>query len=425
MPDVPSQLNDYYWGDVFGFQGGRRREVLRPLSRDISTRIPQEVVDHIIDQLAGCSAHLYNCALVCRSWNYRSTEILFTRIIIRSPRHFDNLAHAALQEERVRQHLAGTQHFSIEDRSGDSRSHLVVYLYALTMRSLRTLAFSQCTWTPIHPSFTLLLSQFATVTHVSLDKVHVQNFTDLRRIICAFPRLEHLVMKRCSLKHHTPVHASHGVTSKSLLPHLNYLELGENDVQLLTSLAQWLRIPSRAPSLRELSLSEHLQSTGFDLDALEHILRFVGYKLSSLAVEYPYINGMHRHLCYVPALHTLSFPLSTLSTRYPSRNLATELESILLSVSSADLESLTLVEAYTRSSHREMATARVSSREEVVEDVQPLDHVTKDARFVRLKKAKIVLRALNHDTEEEVESIVRSLRHLLSYWDERNILLIE
>lgn len=80
-------LETYYWGDMFGYQNGLRRSVLHPLPPHVTNRIPQEIFDHIIDQLAGHTSDLVSCALVCRKWNYRSTAHICTRVELNSARH--------------------------------------------------------------------------------------------------------------------------------------------------------------------------------------------------------------------------------------------------------------------------------------------------------------------------------------------------
>lgn len=220
---------------------------------------------------------------------------------------FDNLAGAAIREQRVRLYLAGTQHLSIRDREGEPRSHLAVYVFPNMMRNLDSLAFSRCNWAPVHPSFVLLLPQFAAVTRVKLYAVKMQNFSDFRRVICAFPRLERLRIEGCSLKHYNPIHTAHAPGVSPVLVHLRRLELVRNDVQLLANLTQWIRILGGVESLHELALIESLRDTGFDLDALDHILRSVGPQLKSLSIDYPWINGTS----YFPPIHQLDAHLVT------------------------------------------------------------------------------------------------------------------
>ena len=284
-------LETYYWGDVFGYRDGMRRSVLSPLAPLIANRIPQEIFDHIIDQLAGQASDLVSCALVCRSWNYRSTALLCTRVELNCARHFDNLANAALREQRVRRYLSGTRHLSMKYRSVAPREPRAVYIFPSVMRIRDSLVFSRCTWAPIHPSVLLLLPQFATVPRVKLHTVKLQNFSDFRRVICAFPRLGQLTIEQCSLKHYNPIHLSHAPSTSPVLVHLCRLKLLRNDVQLLANLTQWFRILGRVDALRELALTESLRNTGFDLDALDHILRSVGSQLKSLSINYPWING--------------------------------------------------------------------------------------------------------------------------------------
>ena len=261
-----------------------------PLS--VSTRIPQEVVEHILDMLVGTgSSALARCALVCRAWNYHSTLILYTTIQISRASKFAKLVKAALQHPRTRQYLARTKRLSLMDPdAGAPWAHLVVYSLAAAMRNLGSITFMRCRWLSTHSSFSILLPQFKSVTRVCLCAVTFSNFAAFKRVICSFHSLEALELAYCATLRSSqralvvgPLDHVHCNSHAPVLVRLRCLKwmCGDTDYDIVRCTAKWLNIPGIAEGLSSLSLS----SDASTLDAIGAFVRPLGSRLCALRLS--------------------------------------------------------------------------------------------------------------------------------------------
>lgn len=268
-------------------------DVMPSLPLSVSTRIPQEVVEHILDMLVGAgSSALARCALVCRAWNYHSTLILYTTIQISRTSKFAKLVKAALQHPRTRQYLARTKHLSLMDPgAGAPCAHLVVYSLAAAMRNLGSITFMRCCWLSIHSSFSVLLPQFQSVTKVFLCAVTFSNFAAFKRVICSFQSLEVLELTYCATPRVSQralvvnVGSIDHVQCNSHAPVLVRLRClkwtwGGLDHDILRCTAKWLNIPGIAEGLSSLSLNGDTST-----DAIGAFVRPLGSRLCALQLS--------------------------------------------------------------------------------------------------------------------------------------------
>ncbi|EPS97234.1 hypothetical protein FOMPIDRAFT_1128948 [Fomitopsis schrenkii] len=190
--------NYYQWGwdTIWDFSPPRSRYDLFPLPKSLSSRIPIEVVEAVIDYIEWQSL-LCTCALVCRSWYYRSTMKLYRRIAITSRIDFDRLSTSARQSQRVRDRLALTRHIDIR-----SSAQAFPLVFGKLLPRLETLELGEaCMTPPIHRSFFLALSQLASITSLTMFGLELFNFIELRNIISRFPLLTKLSIIDVSCKH--------------------------------------------------------------------------------------------------------------------------------------------------------------------------------------------------------------------------------
>lgn len=183
--------NDYHWGYSDEMRV-HRRNIIRPLSRAITDRIPVELVENFLGFLCDIR-DLFNCALVCRAWQPRSRVLLYTRIDSRSRRLYESLPRLSLQCPQTRSSLALTHVLCLSQAENDSISHPAQVNYYQTlplvlggsMPNLRSLVFRNCLYPPYHSSFVALIE----VVHLSLYDFKVSSCMDLLRIVLSLPKL--------------------------------------------------------------------------------------------------------------------------------------------------------------------------------------------------------------------------------------------
>lgn len=170
--------------------------------------VPIEVVERFIDCLRDDGTAMCQCALVCQSWNIRSTFNIYGSIHIAEWRTLHALLRSSRQHVRVRTRLKTmTEELVIhETHSSDwmatgkergSLSTAVLLALAHFTASIRHLHFKGLI-PPAHPSFYVGLIQLNTVTELTITGTESSSI-QLARVISAFPQLRRLSV-------HTPPH---------------------------------------------------------------------------------------------------------------------------------------------------------------------------------------------------------------------------
>ncbi|KAH9921767.1 uncharacterized protein B0H18DRAFT_1121229 [Fomitopsis serialis] len=192
----------------------------------LSARIPLEVFEFIVDEM---NQHtLIAAALVCLAWYPRAMRKLYHTVEIRGRTSFNRLFKQCHASPRVKQWLASTcklvavgrwndlpilddvsdseqdtEDASVESpqlrntSNTDNHDHFLQALpFALAglMPRVRTLHIEQGELRFIRPDFFFALSKFESVKSLTLDVCELNNITQLRRIVSAFPQLTDLKM---------------------------------------------------------------------------------------------------------------------------------------------------------------------------------------------------------------------------------------
>ncbi|KZT63026.1 hypothetical protein DAEQUDRAFT_771034 [Daedalea quercina L-15889] len=162
------------------------------LPHTLTGRIPFEVVELMIDKMTqGC---LNSCALVCRAWYRAAIRVIYIKVSISSYSSFNSLAAFVRKDARAEECLAQT--CSLRISGGNIKSgvpaHVVPLIFARLMQNVQRLAFYSSLNPLMHPSFFVTLPVFRAVTELELVRFKVRCFSELRRIISAFPRLRSL-----------------------------------------------------------------------------------------------------------------------------------------------------------------------------------------------------------------------------------------
>ena len=132
------------------------------------------------------------CAPVCKAWNQASVRVLYRDIAITNRAAFDSLADFARKDARAAERLAQTASLRVGGTEWGVPVHAVPLVFGRSMTRLQRLVFYSCLHPAMHPSFFQVLTAFRTVVTLELFRFKLRCFSELRRIICAFPRLRSL-----------------------------------------------------------------------------------------------------------------------------------------------------------------------------------------------------------------------------------------
>ncbi|KZT71131.1 hypothetical protein DAEQUDRAFT_755936 [Daedalea quercina L-15889] len=287
--------NHCYWGNDgidAVLRGQHERTIIRPLPRNITDRIPPEIISLIIDSLEWETEDLYNCASVCRAWHHRSQVLLYTHLVIEDRRSYDAIIQFTLRSERSRHYLRFTRTLRIELGPGEENlppSHvqrnyfqsvpLVLPLQG-SMPLLQCLEFYNCLYPPYHGRFITFMSRFTELMHLALFSFEFRSFADLRRIVCSLPKLHELELmdgklSSASASFDVPSSPEHG-----RLPRVRSLSLKSLELNLLAPLATWVASTSACKYLTNLVF--HAENDEKIRLSVEHILEAGGPSLTDL-----------------------------------------------------------------------------------------------------------------------------------------------
>ncbi|KAI0727107.1 hypothetical protein C8Q72DRAFT_475761 [Fomitopsis betulina] len=416
--------NEYYWGyrlDASGSNRSERRNIVRPLPRSITDRIPLELFEHILDFLLWETKDLYNCALVCRAWRHHSQCLLYAHVAIEHRAAYDALGRS-LRNGRSG-YLARASTLYIQGSQTQSTIPLVSGRY---MCSLRCLTCYSCIMPPYHSSLPLAFSGFSVLIHLTLRHFQLNSFTDLRSIICSLKSLRDLNLTHGSLLARArATDSSHFSPFKA--PQLTQVTLGDLQDTLFSDLAQWfvsteiccgctilsllVRDESQRPSTETI-----LQKLGPSLDFLDYVL------------DYP---DSWRHLGVLLCCTNLStIGLQVCANSMDSwQGHVTALHHILSSLAS---HSLHTIQVYVfmcapEPNPSDSALARPDSEFWAV-DLGLIQDLLQTPVFASLQHARISIcnedgSRLTRDAVLTAEEMERRIRLILEPWSRRGILL--
>lgn len=285
--------NYYQWGwdTIWDFSPPRSRYGLFPLSQSLSERIPIEVVEAVIDHIEWQSL-LCTCALVCRSWYYRSTTKLYRSVAITSRIDFERLSAAARESTRVRERLALTRHVDVR-----SSAHVFPLVFGQMLPSLESLVLGEgCMFPPIPRSFFLALSQLAGVTSLTMFGLELFNVVELQRIVSRFPLLTKLSIIDVSCKHVPANRAAASMLQPSTPPsHMRLRELVIKVawVAILREMIDWL---TAGPTCELVSRLTVYGSAGEDTHRFQQLLRVTGLSLTDCQLDFKLGGELMRRL---------------------------------------------------------------------------------------------------------------------------------
>ncbi|TFY69762.1 hypothetical protein EVJ58_g252 [Rhodofomes roseus] len=238
-----------------------------PLPPELSSRIPLEVVECIIDYMGHPT--LFAAALVCRAWHHRALRNLYSSVEIATRGNYESLLEQFRTSPRVKQRLARAHKLVIGSyRSKEEDSHFLATLpltLAHALPALRILSINGLLRPAMHLTFYRALHHLKHIVSLSLSLVTLSNTIELQRVVCAFPHLEHLALEDVTFRR--PHSAGDQARSSALalsrrnadikLKSLSFIIMSyevQEDPMDLETIIDWLLRSAVCASLQELTL---------------------------------------------------------------------------------------------------------------------------------------------------------------------------
>ncbi|KAH9915087.1 uncharacterized protein B0H18DRAFT_1042851 [Fomitopsis serialis] len=424
--------------EVAAFTGHSRptdptTRVFDALPPELADRVPWDVCDHIISSLVGDQDALCRLALVSRAWNERATAVLFSDVTIRSSIMLDSLARLAVQDPRVRAHLAKTRMLRLRQRTAQEKAtafvHAVPLVLGTLLPGLRCVKMEHCPKTAVHPTFFISLPVFKSVTSLKLCFFLLHSFSELRRIICAFPQLRTLSIHYANVLQSTTrrtalanAHSLDRALPRSSVK-LEYLSLGwDMPASLASELVDWLVGSSAldALSMMELYLREPER-----MPPMNRLLEAAGSSLLWLREVYWDVDtDLKLHCALTPNTNLQSIEVNLGSTSWAGA--ALELLTFLQTVQSTQLQRLRI---WIQSSKPWTPEGEHPDSMHSAGSFRVLHAELARKAFDALQSVRVVV-TVHYDDERwdrlaadaAADNIVTGIRVLLAPWDARGVL---
>jgi hypothetical protein len=284
-----------------------------PTSTDqhaIIAKLPQELIDAIIDHLHDDKEALASCSLVCRTWTPRTRHYLFTNFTLNGKKlkTFPRSGSAVMPFIR---------HFSVVDLSTAREWNKFLPLLVGFDRA-RSLSFSNIgiPWQAMKSkSRSSLLRTFSAVVCLKLNFIRTKRFSEVASIICAFPCLQTLVVRHLTCSVPSRNQSSLPTSNHALSSSLRHLEILSFQAELLL---EWFLSFETPPALHTVYLHE-LDDRADKRSITRRFLQAVGPTLESLCCNSYLHEGtlllhlqLHQH-CNVPWQNSITWSGSTKS----------------------------------------------------------------------------------------------------------------
>ena len=230
-------------------------------------RLPQELIDAIIDYLHDNKRTLRSCTLVCKTWIYRARFHLFSRLEVTSQDIVERLIRAKYVIPFIR-------HIYLQP----SQINLQV-LPRVGFENIQSLTLMGGRFRPMDdPVLSILCNTFSSVVTLEVRNGMFDNLASLVRVVCAFSHLRTLDIYGDT--------SADLPTSLNLSTHLRHLILGGRSG---TCVLEWFTSLPDRPALRTLNLGRADEA---DLDNIVRVHSLLEDTLESLSFAmYKYSYG--------------------------------------------------------------------------------------------------------------------------------------
>ncbi|KAH9921769.1 uncharacterized protein B0H18DRAFT_1121231 [Fomitopsis serialis] len=441
----------------------------------LSARIPLEVFEFVVNEMNPPA--LTVAALACTAWYPRAMHNLYHTIVIRSRTSYNLLFKQCHVSPRVKQWLASTCELTVDEhwihiddeyhwvdlmaqekgededgsvefpqrrnKSNSDKSFLPALPSALAalMPRVRILDFSGAGLRFIRTDFFPALSRFESVKSLTLSFCDLNNVTQLRRIVSAFPQLTDLTMMYLNFALQGA--ASHAGASLLRSPshtgtRLRYLNVSVHDEHMAMFL-DWMAHSDLCTSLADLTLVSNIPRGYMTITPLNQLLEKAGASLTRFYERF--YNVYHGNLFQNTALQSLDFLLHDINhtPKYrdegPQRaawtKAADELHAIFSTVRSRQLEHITF-DVYVNVNDSILESEELGAVLEKL-DLRDLHEVMSQPYFDTLKDVNVEIELSKllsrpNQTKWHVDSIGQKLQaifhSILQPWSARGMVTV-
>lgn len=232
------------------------------------------LVSHIDDRHT-----LYSCSLTCRRWLPASRFHLFRNLCIPSRASYDILVRL-----RDAPHISHSFENIYSLRLWEDQDKPWLYLVPLDFghrfAHVRLLTLLKFRWHefPIHPSLFTLGVCLTSITSLTLVGGTFYNFTEFRRLVCAFGHLTELIVERVAWRN-PPMYSR--CDYHALFPRLQLLWLNSGCESTVTALVDWLLCTPSSRSIRDLQLGNYGTQSVDDMRAAQRLTAALGSALEN------------------------------------------------------------------------------------------------------------------------------------------------
>lgn len=163
--------------------------------------LPVEVWEHVIDELSIHLTTLWSCALVCKAWQARSRFHLISKVTLRNKQQVYRLSRL-LDEHPALQTRVQTVRLRPDTLSGPM-THFMSFasMLAKKLPAVTSLWLFHSKWMPntAQNNTFIHLSNFSSLSALSLRGVTFASPLILARLICSFPNLSSLQLVEISI----------------------------------------------------------------------------------------------------------------------------------------------------------------------------------------------------------------------------------
>jgi len=401
----------------------------------LSVRIPLEVFEFIIDAMD--PPILTAAALVCAAWYPQAMHNLYHTIEICSRTSYNMLFKQCQASPRVKQWLASTCKLSVDEGSANDSLCLLQALpsaFAGLMPHVRILDIRDARLRFIRMDFFLALLRFESVKSLTLFQCKLNNMTQLRRIVSAFPQLTDLTMVVGFAQRGAASHAGASLSRPPPQMRLRCLDVDVDDERMMMFL-DWMSCSDLCTSLANLTFRSVAPSTTWQAP-LNQLLETAGASLTRFSERYFDGNTLaHGNLLQNTALQSLDFKLHyidhTAESQWPRPDwtkATDELHGIFCTIRSRQLEHIEFsvwVEVDDSIFESEEPSAVLEKL-----DLQDLHEVMIQPYFDTLKDVKVKVDLYHEidETKSDVDSIAQKLQAMfhgiLQPWSARGIVTV-
>ncbi|KAH9937996.1 uncharacterized protein B0H18DRAFT_1112192 [Fomitopsis serialis] len=405
----------------------------------LSARVPLEVFELVMDAIEH-QPTLVAVALVCAAWYPRAMRNLYYNLEIRGRKTFNMLFKQCRASPRVKQWLAGTCKLVVDEskwgmmastqrrkkNKNDNRFlHALPSGLASLMPRVQTLHIRYGSLRFIRTDFFLALSKFESVKSLTLGFCQLNNISQLRRIVSAFPQLTDLTMDNVAFTQQGSV----GDAGASLFQppsHTRLRHLAVNvDNELMATFLDWMTRSGFCASLADLEILFNDRPISRTLPS--KLLEVAGASLTRYCEGYRGNGHDRRHgnLLQNTALRSLQFQL--IISRHKAEDqgrravwikAADELHGIFSTIRSRQLEHIE-VHVDVRLDGSTLGSGQSSDVHEKL-DLRDLHKVMSQPYFDALKDVEVKMNVFGIRTPQ-ANSNVDEFRDILQPWSARGI----